>query len=111
MKLLPSLRQKKRYIIFDIISSGKLSSSEIKEEVNRALIQFLGEWGLAKAAPLLIKVASSQFMLKVNHTYVDEVKAALTLSKKIKNTPLIIKSVLVSGTIKQASKQIHEVSQ
>ena len=109
MKLLPSLRQKKRYIVFEVISSRTFLPEEIKEEVHRSLLQFMGEWGLAQVVPILVKVTPTQFMLKVNHKYVDQVKAALTLSKKIKNTSLIMKSMVVSGTIKQANAHIREV--
>lgn len=110
MKLLPSLRQKKRYLVFEIISNSTFTPEEIKQEVYRTLFHFLGEWGLVRVGLIFVKIAPPRFMLKVNHNIVDEVKAALTLSKKIKNTPLIMKSVIVSGTIKQADTHMNEVS-
>lgn len=110
MKLMPSLKQKKRYIIFEIISEKKFSLSEIKSEAERALLLFLGQLGLSKAAPLFVdekfNPEAQKFTLKVNHKYVNEVKAALALSKSIKNTPIIIKSVTVSGTLKKASTKL-----
>jgi len=129
MKLLPSLRQKKRYLVFEIISNKKFSSNEIEKEINQALLTFLGQLGLAKAAPIFIKSQKlkvseglraskkpqsekfnsqkQRFMLKVNHKHVSEAKAALTLIKKIKNTPIIIKSLITSGTIKKASEKLN----
>ena len=108
MKLLPSLRQKKRYLVFEVISKKNFTSAEIEKETYQSLQDFLGQLGIAKAAPLFIKEKSNpkkqRFLLKINHKYVDQTKAALTLIKKIKNTPLIIKSLVVSGTIKQANK-------
>ncbi len=104
MKLLPSLRQKKRYGVFEIVSDKKFSSAEVEKEVGQALLTFLGELGVAKAAPMFIKFEKQRFILKVNHKHVEEAKAALTLIKKIKNTPVIIKSLLVTGTIKKANK-------
>ena len=108
MKLLPSLKQKKRYVIFEILSEQKFTFSEVKEEVDRALLLFLGQLGIAKTSPLLIKekYKNNKFIIKINHKYVDEVKAALTLSKTIKNTPVIIKSVITAGTIKKASEYV-----
>ncbi len=108
MKLLPSLKQKKRYVIFEILSEQKFTFSEVKEEVDRALLLFLGQLGIAKTSPLLIKekYKNNKFIIKINHKYVDEVKAALTLSKTIKNTPVIIKSVITAGTIKKASEYL-----
>lgn len=110
MKLLPSLKQKKRYIVFEILSSKKFSFLEIKEEVESMLLLFFGQWGLAKSSPLIIKekfnAESQRFVIKINHKFIDELKAALTLSKKIKNTPVIIKSVITSGTLKKASSYL-----
>ncbi len=110
MKLLPSLKQKKRYVVFEVLSSKKFSFPEIKEEVEAALLRFFGQWGLAKSAPVLIKekfnAEKQRFAIKINHKYIDELRAALTLSKKIKNTPVIIKSIITSGTLKKASSYL-----
>lgn len=116
MRLLPSLRQKKRYVVFEIISAydgsaKKFSFPEIKSAVESALLLFLGELGIARAAPMVIEekfnMEKQRFMVKVNNSFVDEVKAALTLSKSIKNTQVIIKSVRVSGTIKKAGASVN----
>ena len=110
MKLLPSLRQKKRYIVFEIIADKKFSFSEIKEEVEKAMKDFFGQLGLGRASPLILKekfnVDKQMFIIKVNNKHVDELKAALTLSKSIKSTPVIIKSIITSGTVKKASKYL-----
>ena len=108
MKLLPSLKQKKRYIIFEIVSSEIFSFSDVKKEVETALLRFLGEFGVAKAAPLFVKekYKKNKFMLKINHKYTDEVKSAVILIKTIKNKPVILKSMITSGTIKKASSYI-----
>ena len=105
MRLLPSLRQKKRYIVFEIISKKKFVFKEVKEEVDKALLLFLGQLGLAKASPLMLKekYKDNKFMIKVNHKYVDECKTTMTLIKKIKNTPVIIRSIKTSGILKKAS--------
>ena len=107
MKLLPSLKERHRYIVFEIKSEEKYTFTEIKEEVERALLQFLGELGVAKAAPMFLKdkfhYEHQRFILKISPTMVDEVKTALTLSKKIKKTPIIIHSITMSGTLKKAS--------
>lgn len=105
MRLLPSLRQKKRYIVFEAQSSGKLSCSELQHEVETALLAFLGEWGVAQAAPQFLPetwIAEKQrFVIRVNHTQVDLVKAALILIKSIKKEPVILRSITTSGTLKK----------
>jgi len=108
MKLLPSLKQKKRYVVFEILSDKKFTFLEVKEEVEKALLLFFGQLGLAKASPMLIKdkYKNNKFIFKINHQYVDELKAAMMLSKKIKSTPINIKSLTTSGTLKKASKYL-----
>ena len=111
MKLKPSLRQKKRYVVFEIVADKKFSPLEVQEEVERAMKEFFGQLGLSKASPLFLKERFDQekqrFVVKINHKHVDELKAALTLSKSIKNTPVIIKSIITSGTLKKASLQLN----
>lgn len=112
MNLLPSLRQKKRYLVFEIISAQnqKFSSEEIEKETSQALLSFLGQLGVAQASPLFLKekfnYAQQRFLLKVNNKYVAQAKAALILIKKIKNNPLLIKSLTTSGTLKKASQAL-----
>ncbi len=111
MKLLPSLRQKKRYIAFNVQSETPISLADIQKDVELGLHTFLGDLGIATLVPLFIKEKSmaqdknQKFIIKVNHTGVDQCKAALILIKKIKNVPVIITSVIVSGTLKKVSLQ------
>ena len=74
----------------------------MKKAVDTALLSFLGEFGVAKAAPLFIEYKNQKFIIKVNHKSVDVCKAALILIKKIKNSPVIVRSVITSGTLKKA---------
>lgn len=102
MKLLPSLRQKKRYILFEIVSTEEFSALEVEKAVQEAFRSFLGELGIAKAGPMFLKekYKNNQFIVKVNHKFVDECISALILIGKIKNNPVAIKSKITSGTIK-----------
>jgi len=107
MKLAPSLRQKKRYIVFEV--SEMVSFSDLQEAVDKAFHLFLGQFGVAKASPLLVKerLKNNRFILKVNHKHVDEVISALILIKTIKNKSVIIRSIITSGTIKKASLSLE----
>lgn len=106
MKLMPSLRPKKRYVLFQIIAEQKFTLGEVKAEVERCLNSFFGQLGLSKAGIMFIDekfdIENQKFLLKVDNKYVDELISALILSKSIKNTSVIIKSVRVSGTINKA---------
>ncbi len=79
----------------------------IEESLNR----FWGELGKAKAAPRFIEekfnLETQRFTMKVGHKYVDELKTALILSKSIKNTPIIIRSITTSGILKKAGEHLN----
>tara|TARA_Y100000310_G_scaffold232565_1_gene235414 strand:- start:57 stop:377 length:321 start_codon:yes stop_codon:yes gene_type:complete len=106
MKLLPALKQKKRYVVLEIVSDTNFTLAEIRKEVDNALLLFLGQLGLSKAVPLFIKAKNNKFIMKVNHKWVDELKSALILIKRIKNKSVIVKSIITSGTLKKASTHL-----
>jgi ribonuclease P/MRP protein subunit POP5 len=112
MKLLPALRQKKRYVVFEILADKSFSFSDVKEELDKAMKEFWGQQGLAKAVPMFLKEKFSKekqrFIIKVGNKHVDELISALILAKKIKNTPIIIKSVISSGILKKASAYLDK---
>lgn len=111
MGLLPSLRQKKRYVVFEIVSDRAFSFQEMKENIYDALHQFFGSWGSAHASPMIIaerfNEQKQRLVIKVNNTSVDELKMALVLCTHIKNNPLIIRSLVTSGTLKKAGQYLN----
>ncbi|MBU1111579.1 MAG: Rpp14/Pop5 family protein [archaeon] len=107
MKPLPSLKEKKRYVVIQIIADKEFTFKEIEEVFKTALGDFLGTLGLSKAVIMILKEKfnpdTQSIIIKVNNKYVNELKSALILIKKIKTTPVVIKSLAVSGTLKKAS--------
>jgi len=107
MKPLPSMKEKKRYVVVQVIADKKFDFKEIDEAFKTAFGDFLGTLGLSKAAIMILKekfIPEKQaIIIKVNNKYVNELKSALILIKKIKTTPVVVKSLAVSGTIKKAS--------
>ncbi|MFH1275616.1 MAG: Rpp14/Pop5 family protein [Candidatus Woesearchaeota archaeon] len=103
MKLLSSLKQKKRYVLFEIVSNTQFTLKEAQDEVDKAILLFLGQLGLSKASPLFLKerFKDNKFIIKVNHNWVDELISGVILIKSIKNTPIIIRSIITSGTLKK----------
>lgn len=109
---MPTLRSKKRYIVFEIVADKKFTFTDIKIAVESSWQQFWGDFGKAKASPMLLKEKFNQdtqrFIIKVNNKHVDELKAAMVLNKKIKNTTVILKSIITSGTLKKASSCLNK---
>ena len=107
--VLPSLREKKRYLVFKIISKKDIKSSDVSSLIWQSSLSFLGEIGTAKAGIWVLPDKWNQkkqkCMLKKNNKYVDKLKTSLTLIKSFKRQQIIIKSVGVSGMINKADKK------
>ena len=104
--VLPSLREKKRYIVYEIKSEKPLSFEEVKQELEKKMIQFLGELGYGKAGVRIMDLwEDNKGMIRTNTKFVDEVKTALALTERIGNQRVIIKSVGVSGILKKAKSK------
>ncbi|MBI4447570.1 ribonuclease P protein component 2 [Candidatus Woesearchaeota archaeon] len=101
----PTLREKKRYVAFEIATDVEMQEKMIKKAVNEAVIRFVGELGMAKAGLRFIEVKKNKALVMVNHKELDNVKAALTLIKEIDNHNALIKTLGVSGILKKAKNK------
>jgi ribonuclease P/MRP protein subunit POP5 len=109
--ILPTLREKKRYLMFEILSKSKIKDfSRVSSAIWASSLSFLGEWGAAKAGILMLpdkyNAKTQRGIIKVNHKYVNELKASLVLIKRIEDDDVIIRSVTVSGILKKAAKHV-----
>ena len=85
--LKPSHREKKRYLLVH-------GDDAKKEEIEKAILDYVGVLGFAKAGPQVIKKIPEGIILAVNREEIDRVRASILLSgKKIE-----IKKV--SGTLR-----------
>jgi len=109
--VLPSLREKKRYIAFEVISNEKLKNfSAVSDAIMGCSFQFLGHLGVAKAGIMPLQNKWNQEMqrgiIKVSHKHVDAVKAAFMFARKVDGKDAIIRSIGVSGILNKAEKFI-----
>jgi ribonuclease P/MRP protein subunit POP5 len=106
--LLPSLREKKRYLVFEIISKVQITDyAKVSEAVMQSCQDFLGILGMAKAGILILpdKYRANKGILRVSHKCVNEVRAALAFVKKINNQDVIVRSCGLSGILKKAQQK------
>lgn len=101
--ILPSLREKKRYIAYEVISAKEVDH---KKAITHETKSFLGELGLAKSNMMLIDHHKSGGVIKVNNKYVDHIKSALTLVRVVDSQNAIIKTIKVSGMLERAKKAL-----
>ena len=105
--ILPSLREKKRYLVFEVISKEKISDADaVSSAILQSSLQFLGQRGTAKAGIVTLNnkwdAEKQRGIIKVSHKHVDDVKASLVFAKKIGSKDAIIRSLGVSGVLKKA---------
>ena len=105
--ILPSLREKKRYLVFEVMSKEKINDFDaVSSSIWECSLKFLGKLGAAKAGIIVLNNKWNQELqrgiIKVGHRHVDELKAALIFGSKISNNDVIFRSVGVSGILKKA---------
>ena len=95
---MPSLREKKRYIVFELEDENKAAPKVIME----ALEKFLGILGMSKVNPVILedKFTGKKGIIRLNHKYKDEVIIGLSLIQDFK-----INIVGVSGILKKAEEK------
>ncbi len=105
----PTLRDRKRYLAFKIISENKVNYYDLSNTMWHSILNFLGEFGSSESDPWIIKDSYKEDeqigLIKCSHVSVEKVRAALALVQRIGDTRVIIQVLGISGTIKAAKKK------
>jgi len=106
-KILPSsLREKKRYIIFKIISESNVTYSDFVNAMWNSMLNFLGELKTSEVNTWIIQNLYNEEeqtgVIRCSHKHVEEVRAALALISVIGESKSVVKVLGVTGTIKSA---------
>lgn len=104
-----SLREKQRYLVFDIICEQDREIGQVVDAVWESMLELLGESGVAKADPWVLEdlfdSEAQRGGMKVNRDAVHEVRAALTLVQEIGGEKAALKVLGVTGTMDSARKK------
>lgn len=103
----PTLRERNRYLAFEIISERKFSKDDVIKAIWNSSLNFLGELGTGKTSLRLIDwdEEKQHGIIKVNHKSVNEIRAAIALIKEINSTRIIPRVKGISGTIKKTREK------
>ncbi|WP_148883771.1 ribonuclease P protein component 2 [Thermococcus aciditolerans] len=103
----PTLRDKHRYIAFQVIGERPFKKDEIKRAIWDTSISALGTLGSARAKPWFIKFdeKSQTGIVRVDRKHVEELRFALTLVTEINGSRAIFRTLGVSGTIKRLKRK------
>ena len=108
--VLPSLREKKRYLAFEVVSREKINDfGAVSNAIMHYSLQFFGKLGAAKAGIMVLNnkwdAHNQRGIIKVSHKHVDAVKAALALADKIDGKDVIFRSIGVSGILNKVERK------
>ena len=108
--LLPTLREKKRYLAYEVISKSKFNDAgHVNKAILNAANEFLGNLGMAKAGIIPINdkwnESTQRGILRVNNKHVDNLKASLIFVRNIDGKEVIVKSVGASGILRKAQQK------
>jgi ribonuclease P/MRP protein subunit POP5 len=113
MKILkPTLREKERYIAFQVLSEEgeELNYSDLEAAIWNTMLDFLGEEGVSKTSVWLMKDCWDQKtqkgILRCNNKSVQEVIASLGLIDRLGDNRITFKILKISGTIKSIREKL-----
>lgn len=106
-----NMRARNRYLVFKARSGKKHGRNSVQKEVQRTHSRLYGEAGSSRHNLWFILWDEKQQkgVVKADHHFVDEVRAALSMVSEIDSNPAYLETILVSGTLKKA-KTAHGLS-
>ena len=108
MKKLPSsLREKKRYIAFEIDSELVVAKDDVIKAVDASCRNFMGDYGYGRAGVMVVSdvVNSKNGVVKVDSKYVDLVKVGLMLTKEINGNRVTFMNIRTSGALNKVKQK------
>jgi ribonuclease P/MRP protein subunit POP5 len=114
--LLPSLRDKKRYLAYEVISKYKFQDPlQLNKAISGAANEFLGSFGAANAGILPIDNKWDKDLqkgiIKVSNKHLDMLKSSLIFIKQVDGKEAIIRSLGASGILRKTQqKYLNEAS-
>ncbi|MEK6937004.1 MAG: Rpp14/Pop5 family protein [Nanoarchaeota archaeon] len=99
--LLPSLRERKRYIEYRVIG-GFVE----KEFLYSMIKRFIGELGMGKAGARILNHNGNKGIIRVNNKHVDEVKMALALINNYNDKEIKVECTKVSGVLRKLKEDV-----
>jgi ribonuclease P/MRP protein subunit POP5 len=107
--LLPSLKEKKRYVVFGILADTTVRDSDAYSAIKESMHQFVGDKGMAMAGVQFIhekwNSQKQRGIIRVTHTSVDDLRASFPFITTINHNKVVVYSVGVSGILAKAEKK------
>ena len=108
----PSLRGRRRYIVFEVISERGIDKKALLKEILDSIYSLYGDVGASESKLWLIgydkrkdtDIGTGRGILRCAHDKVEEVRAALACIHSVNEAMVGIRVIGISGTIKGATR-------
>ncbi len=106
--ILPSLREKKRYLVYKVISNENFDANEIEKAIRDSYLSAFGEIEAAKAGLIFLNKSfdkkRQKGIVKTSHKCLENLRYAMAITQNANNKKCIISSIGCSGIIKKTKK-------
>ncbi len=102
-KLLPTLKDRKRYLAFEVVAEKELAWESIRKSITLAVKNYIGLDGMAMAGLQFVKNNKNKGIVRMNHDYLNKVRASILFIREIDNQKVIVKSIRSSGILNKLS--------
>lgn len=107
--LIPTLREKKRFVKINIESNKKLDFNIISKLLTEEITFYMGAIDFGKAGIWFLRdkfdFEKQELIIRTNIKYKDKLLTSLQLIRKLQDANINIKTLRVSGTIKGVLKE------
>ncbi|MBI5388957.1 hypothetical protein HZB01_01095 [Candidatus Woesearchaeota archaeon] len=107
--LLPTLKERNRYLVFAIYPEGTLDAMSAYRAIRRSFAQLFGQIALAGAGMRFIQNEKKVNAIKISHLFLDHLKTALLFVHSINNTKVLLATKGVSGILKKTTQTTNGV--
>ncbi|MFH1255716.1 MAG: Rpp14/Pop5 family protein [Candidatus Diapherotrites archaeon] len=99
----PTLRGKKRYILFHLESEKRLGKEEVFHALRKNFLNILGQAGYAEARikPILFDEKSGFGVFLCGHKFTEKTVAALLFLKEVNGQKVLPQTLSSSGSLKK----------
>ncbi len=112
MRLLPSLRERRRYLAFEMLSENAVSRRDFNRELERSAGSLLGDAGASECrmSLLLFDCAHGRMqgrgwgILRCVHTHTLETRATIATMCEAGGSRVAVRVIGTSGTVKGAKR-------
>ncbi len=104
MRLLPSLREKKRYLAFEMLSESAVSRRDFIDELERSASSLLGDIGSSECGLKMLSFDRTGGIVRCARTKTELMRAVLATINRVMGVRVAVHVIGSSGSVKGAER-------